>query len=383
MENPTGFSLLRPELQTHLQSLGIVKPTPVQDAYLKAFFESKKDILMQASTGTGKSLGFLLSLINQRLIPKKTPTVLTPRHLILVPTIMLGEQIFEWCKKLGYEHASMHFGTKSCKPDPSHELLIASPKALRVELARSMFNPSDLSNVILDEADALIKPLGEFATKGKKQSRKEHPNPTLTFLSELYAVASPLRPRMIVSSASLTFWTRKDMMRENLLQQNAVFLKSTLAPEVPKQLLHYHRLLRGTDPCELSEVIQQICARHSPKSTGIVFLPQEKSKNTLKQWLSSRVNRPVYLIDDLKPKPGSLILASDSDARGLDLPSLEFVIILDTPRTPTHYLHMAGRVGRVSQVGENPSVYNVLGVETDLDILTTRLSLLNLRSTPF
>ena len=197
-----------------------------------------------------------------------------------------------------------------------------------------------------------------------------------------------MRPRLLLTSATLNRLTRKDLERERIINKDALFFKDTQegVTTCPVAIKHFHRLVDAENPVDLLFTLQDIHTRHKGQA-GIAFLPQDKSKQNFSGWLEGhKIDFACsYLQDNSCPHPDTLLIGSDNDARGIDLPDVRYVIILDPPSTPTSYLHMAGRVGRVGQGsgGELHAVYTILGQASDLEIHTTRLSLIKLASIPF
>lgn len=249
------------------------------------------------------------------------------------------------------------------------------------------------------------------------------------------------RPRLIFCSATLNTLTRNDLHRSRIIHNSRSAtvmirefsgLEASAANEyrgvvaefvLPAEIQHRFRLVDGDRPLEFLGALQEILVNRHPQTLhintlgdgedpmqhphpqqGILFCPREKSKSELCSFLSSHGISCAYLSNLAESNGGHdagvrLWIGSEVDARGLDLPSVSFVIILDPPRTPSDYLHMAGRVGRLGQqqahynnwggtgsaipnaaAPTTPTVYTILGVPEDLPVYSQRMSLARVRS---
>lgn len=395
-EGPNPFEDLQPHLLESLHSNGIKTPTKVQSELLRHYMATTKDLLVQAKTGTGKSLGYLIALLNQRPIPSTAATsYYEPRNLIVVPNVTLALQLYRWSCMLTQTNSHVKMllpyvdesvERSSVTPGASH-ILVGTSELLRLALAKNSLRPTMLSTIVLDEADYLIKSLKQHATLNERQNRIKHPAPTLTLMRELLGMTK-VKPRLVVTSATLNRLSRIDLQRHGIVgRDNYKFIRDQQDEDrlatCPSHICHHHRLIED-DNAALLDALTSVLDRH-PGEAGIVFLPAAKSKSGFREWLAGSLGKGIslaYLHENSSPKPDTLLIGSDNDSRGIDLPSVSFVIVLDLPVTPTAYLHMAGRVGRTGQRGSG-AVYTILGVEGDLETFTTRMSVLRLASIPF
>lgn len=390
------FDDLKAQLVESLHESGIRTPTEVQSQLLHCYMTTTKDLLVQAKTGTGKSLGYLIALLNQSPIPSTAAIAhYEPRNLVVVPNVALALQLYRWSHmltrtnshvKLLIPYVDESVEKSSVTPGASH-ILVGTPELLRLELAKNSLRPSMLSTIVLDEADYLIKSLKQHATLNERQNRIKHPAPTLTLMRELLGITKT-KPRLVVTSATLNRLSRIDLQRHGIVSKDDYkFIRDQQDEDrlatCPAHICHHHRLIED-DNKELLVALTNVFDRH-PGEAGIIFLPAAKSKSGFREWLAGSLRKDLslaYLHENSSPKPGTLLIGSDNDSRGIDLPSVSFVIVLDLPVTPTAYLHMAGRVGRTGQ-RDAGAVYTLLGVEGDLERFTTRMSILRLTSIPF
>lgn len=395
-------------LAERLAALGITEPTPIQQLLLRKLAGCRDDLLIRAQTGTGKSFGYLLALLDRRPIHRSGSDSLEATHLVLVPSSLVAAQLVAWAAALapgtsirvalsdgdslpstdGLDGSPATSSTGSSpaasvtEPGPSH-ILVATPKGLNLRLAAGRLSLKSLKTVVVDEADYLLKPLPRHATLKERQNRLKHPNPAMTALCTVrdYFDARPglHRPRIVALSATLGGRTRDLLRHVGLVARDALFLEDQAARDLcPPQLLHHHRLLQqADDPEELARVVYWLHQQHDGRQ-GAVFVGADKSKTHLRTWLES-LGLSVSLLSERAGEHADLLLGSDADARGLDHPGLAFVVLVDGAASATDYLHMAGRVGRAGRGG---TVYSLLRTPTAYEDHIGYLGRLRVRSQP-
>jgi ATP-dependent RNA helicase DeaD len=391
-----------PELAARMRRLfGVTRPTPIQGAMLAHYFSSpRSDLLVKARPGTGKTFGYSVLLASEYWARKRM--ALSVGSLVVVPTRMLARQI-QTC----YETLIGKERLLEETPDPdicvAEGLVVGTPEALRVRLAQGALDITGMRHVILDEADALLRPLPRHASQARRLARARHPVPASVLLEEVLSLCrqDPLlsRPRLLLSSATLNRLTRDQLVREGVFQ-NPLFIEDREeTKEVPgsslnaaANVLHYHCLLRNPDSeDEVLRVLESILARH-PHGKGLLFVPAGQSKVGLMALLKERgiTHRgwSLGLLSNENERDASLLVGSDVDCRGLHLPDRSFVVVLDLPEASERYVHMAGRVGRLCVSNSNDhgsddsdassvfkhadgAVYTILGNEEDLSRFTT------------
>lgn len=406
-----------------LSCQNIQQPTRVQQKTIEAFLEhapggrKPRPLLIRGQTGTGKSLGYIISALSRMHLERKTKSLIelwSCVHLIVVPNAILALQLYRWIASLvkpnAYlsgnvtevvrlmisEHEAVDLEEQHpgiSKPGFSH-ILIGVPSLIRTAMAKGLLNISTVKNIIVDEADGLIKPLSAYATLKERLNRTRHPVPVISLLKEVQSTCREykvLHPRLIVASASLNRRTKQELVSSGLLTGSYTLVQdSTSTPTCPAIIKHYHRVLADSGSVEeLVQLVNWIWQQHDGQ-TGVVFLPSGRSKVAVQQWLKASGIKAHLLsalptgnqdsLQQLVDTGSVLLVGSDVDARGWDLPMLRYVIIVDLPESPTHYLHMAGRVGRMGSPGE---VYTIVAGQRDFERLTSIHSLLRVTSVPY
>lgn len=410
-------------LVNSLTGLSITQPTLVQQKVIESMLDVKdgqklRPILVKGQTGSGKSLGYIIALLaglHKESLVKDLTNIASCFHLIVVPNAILAYQLLRWIRVLTQENAYLNenltnvvrlllpeseidqldetFSPEITKHGRSH-ILIAMPSVVRNALATGHLNVSTIKSIIVDEADALMKPLSAYATLKERLNRVRHPVPALSLLKELQSTCQEhglFQPRMVLLSASLNGRCRDDLQKTGLLTGAYTLVGETgKTPTCPSTIKHYYRMLSDSDSVEeLIQLIRWIWIERKGE-TGVLFIPSAKSKEAMKDLLqASGINAQIMsdlpsgdqaALDKLTSEGDALFLGSDVDARGWDMPNLKYVLVVDLPSSPTHYLHMAGRVGRMGAIG---SVYTLVAGNRDLERLTNIYSMLRLRATPY
>lgn len=386
-------------LIARLEEIKCTIPTNIQRLLVEKL-ASNNDILIKSQTGTGKSFGYLVALLD-RMRPDRAfdqQEQWESPNLVIVPNSIIANQLVNWTQhilgKQGVESAIRVILSEgdqiayepAMEPGFAH-IVVATPKGLLTRLAQGKFLPGRLSNLVLDEADFLLKPLSKYATQKENLNRQKHPVPTMTALCQIrdqFLVKAKEGPRIVALSASLG-WRSRDLLKTaGLIQKDALFLEDHEEQgECPAGIKHYHRLLSSPqDMEELAGLVNSIASEQPSGSLGIVFTRAGQSKTYLKSFLDSYGIASVLLSDATTDDIGEaqLLVGSDVDARGFDHPMLAYVIQTEAPESAISYLHVAGRVGRMGRSG---SVYTILRSSEELEKFIGYLSRLSLPSAAF
>ena len=400
-----------------LFSRNIVQPTTMQQRLIEIMtgnVKSRSTIYMKAQTGTGKSLGYvigLLSGLHREKLPLSVRGNCSCLQLILVPNAILGQQLLRWIRallggnsfwagqltrvvrvQLPTDELDDHYPEEITQIGSSH-ILIATSTKVRELLAKGLLNVGAINNIIVDEVDAQLRPLPTFMTRKMIRMRSKHPIPSYVLLKELLSVRKELKipaPRMIVASATLNRRCRSELAKIGISKKSVMIdNQGTSSNELvtcPATIKHYYRVLKDAESIEELGTLIKSIADSRLNETGVIFMPATKSKAAIQELLFSLgiknelVSRLKTCSESKEKLEGKMLVGSDLDSRGWDFPLLSYVIILDLPSSPTHYLHMAGRVGRM---GNSGTVYTFVAGERDLERLTNIYSQLWLSPIPY
>ena len=339
---------LIPELLRAVEAQGYTEPTPIQAKAIPAILEGR-DIMGCAQTGTGKTAGFTLPLL-QLLAPHASTSSSPARHpvraLVLVPTRELAAQVEEsvrtYSKYLPLR-AAVVYGGIDIKPQikalhTGVEIVVATPGRLLDHLQQKSINLSQVSILVLDEADrmldmgfmpdierilATLPPIRQnllfsatFSNEIKRLAEKFMREPTMIEVARRNAPAELVTHQVFeVASA-----------------KKAGLLAHLIRSRDMKQVLIFTRMKRDAD-----RVARQLQKDGLPATA----IHSDRSQNERTQAL-----------DEFKQGKSAILVATDIAARGLDIDSLPFVINYELPHTPEDYVHRIGRTGRAGTPGE-------------------------------
>ncbi len=327
------------EILSALKENNIEQPTPIQKEAIPYLLEGK-DVIGQAQTGTGKTFAYAIPLLER--IDKRRKTV---QALIMCPTRELSLQVCKEVEKLakytnvkattiyGGESYEKQFKALAKKP----QIIIGTPGRIIDHLHRGTLSFKEVSYLVLDEADEMLK-------MGFEEDME-------TILKEVPSVR-----QTSLFSATLPPWvkqTSKKYMQEPILVK---IEQKTLTVEKIKEVLYYVKkeqkkdlIVRLLDYYQLKSVM--IFANTKAMVDELVLFLQENHfkadglHGDLKQLSRDRVMQSFRL--------GSveIMIATDVAARGIDVEDVEAIINFDLPQENEIYVHRIGRTGRAGKTG--------------------------------
>ncbi|MFC0710067.1 DEAD/DEAH box helicase [Azorhizophilus paspali] len=338
------LGLIKPLLRT-LPVLGYILPTPVQRQAIPALLAGR-DLLMAAQTGSGKTAGFALPVL-QRLTLEGSPAAANSvRALVLVPTRELAEQVHGTIRACGMElplRTAVAYGGVSINPQmmllrSGIDVLVATPGRLLDLYRQNAVRFDQLQILVLDEADRMLD-LG-FSRE----------------LEELFALL-PAQRQTLLCSATFSEEIRQiatGLLRDPLTIE--ISAPNSAAPSVAQWMI-------PVDKKRKAELFLHLLERERWEQV-LVFSRTRKGVERLAEELQQRGYRAGAIHSDL-PQPARLraleqfkadelqvLVATDVAARGLDIQGLPLVVNLDLPVVPEYYVHRIGRTGRAGASGE-------------------------------
>lgn len=329
-------------LQRNIASKGYVHPTLIQDQTIRYILQGK-DLLGQASTGSGKTAAFLIPLVNKLIADRGRRT---QRCLIVLPTRELAQQILEEFNSLALNtglHATLIIGgasmfaqQKSLARKP--HVVIGTPGRLKDQFERKVLNLHSFNNVVLDEVDRMLD-MGfihdiKFLISQLKEERQSLFF-SATMSKDATAVAhSLLKEPVTVQTAQTTTAKNvdQDVVRVSGSQTKVDVLHDLLIKADFEKVLVFSRTKYGADRLsrELSKRGFNVDSIHGDK-------PQGKRQRVINNFRDNRIK---------------ILIATDVVARGLDVPNITHVINYDEPATYEDYIHRIGRTGRIGKPGK-------------------------------
>ncbi len=335
---------LHQDLLKSLDKIGIDKPTPVQQQAIPLALEHK-DLLVSAETGSGKTIAFLLPIM-QRLIDSPDTRSGT-RALILVPTRELARQILNQCLVLG-SYTQLKFGliiggerfrkqASMLKNNP--EILIATPGRLLEHLERNTPYFDDLEVLILDEADRMLD-MGFSEDVLQITSQCNADRQTMLFSATLsHQGLKSIATKVLNDPHVLSLNNIKDK-HEHIQQQFILADDNQHKVQIINWLLNYEALdktLVFTNTRIEAENVGDALKRAEHR-TGVLHGEMDQTHRNL-------------VIQRLRDDKIHVLVATDVAARGLDIKGVDMVINFDMARNGKDYVHRIGRTGRAGEQG--------------------------------
>jgi ATP-dependent RNA helicase RhlE len=339
---------LLPELLRAVADEGYTTPTPIQEQAIPLILE-RRDLMGCAQTGTGKTAGFTLPLL-QILAPQANASPSPARHpvraLILTPTRELAAQVADsvrvYGRHLGLRSVVVYGGVDIApqKKALHHgvEILIATPGRLLDHLEQKTVNLSRVEILVLDEADRMLD-MG-----------------FLPDLRRILAVLPPVRQNLLFSATFSEEIRRlaKDILRNPALvevaRRNApadlVMHQVYEVPAAGKRGLLAH-LIRSR---EMRQVLVFVRMKRDANRLARELVRDEIDATAIHSDRSQGEREQA--LSDFKEGRATVLVATDIAARGLDIEELPFVVNYELPYTPEDYVHRIGRTGRAGLPGE-------------------------------
>ncbi|KAJ7587994.1 P-loop containing nucleoside triphosphate hydrolase protein [Mycena floridula] len=312
------------------------------------------DLLVQAKTGTGKTLGFLLPAIENIAKGKRKGVSL----IIIAPTRELAQQIATEANPIAQNHhltvKSIFGGTKveagssyvrKLKAD-HFDILVATPGRLLRFLDEGVLNEKvkDLKVMVWDECDRLLD-----------QGFKKDLDRIMAYMPSRH-----LSPRQMLFFSATLSPEVKNLAAAHLSRKHR-FISTIQEDDIGT----HHHVPQTVIIAPFSHHIPMLLSLIKPNMKAIVFLPTarqvalatrilEPIRGLPPRWeLHSRIStsRRNQSTDEFRQAKAGILLASDVVARGVDFPGVHLVIQLGLPQAPEQYVHRLGRTARAGADG--------------------------------
>lgn len=352
---------LLPELVRAVTEQGYTTPTPIQLQAIPAILKGG-DLLGGAQTGTGKTAGFtlpLLQLLYRKPLGKGPRSV---RALILVPTRELATQVRESIEQYGKYldlQSTVIFGGVSINPQIATlrqgvDIVVATPGRLLDHANQKTINLSQVEILVLDEADRMLD-MGFIHDVRKIIALLPKKRQSLlfsaTFSNEIKKLADSWlnAPIMIEVARRNASSEQVDQLIHPVdRERKPVLLSHLISSQNWKQVLVFTRTKHGAN--RLAEKLEK---------DGITSAAIHGNKS---QTARTRA------LADFKEGKVRVLVATDIAARGLDIDQLPHVVNFELPNVPEDYVHRIGRTGRAGCEGSAISLVCIDELEFLRDI---------------
>ena len=357
---------LSAEILRAVSEKGYTTPTPIQTQAIPLVLEGR-DLMGGAQTGTGKTAGFTLPLLQRLMDTAKPHEGRRPlRCLILTPTRELAAQVHESVQTYGRHLAlksAVVFGGVSINPQKMKlikglDILVATPGRLLDHVGQRSADLSNIDILVLDEADRMLD---------------------MGFIHDIKKVLALLPKQKQTLLFSATFSNDIKKLANNLLNNPALIEVAQIntTAERIQQVVHH------VDKGRKRELLSFLIGSKNWKQV-LVFTRTKHGANRLTEQLgkdgipsaaihgNKSQGARTKALADFKAGKVRVLVATDIAARGIDIDQLPHVVNFELPNVPEDYVHRIGRTGRAGNEGEAMSLVCVdeLKLLKDIERLT-------------
>ncbi|MDD2055239.1 DEAD/DEAH box helicase [Pseudomonas putida] len=338
------LGLIEPLLRA-LETLGYQTPTPVQAQAIPAVLAGR-DLMAAAQTGTGKTAGFAVPLL--QLLTTQGPKVAanSVRALILVPTRELAEQVHESVRQYAENlplstyavYGGVSINPQMMKLRKGVDVLVATPGRLLDLFRQNALKFNQLQTLVLDEADRMLD-LGfseELSNIYRVLPKKRQ---TLLFSATFSDDIRLLAGQMLNDPLSIEVSPRN--VAASSVKQWVVTVDKKRKPELFSHLLRKNRWKQVLVFAKTRNGVDALVEKLQGQGVNADGIHGDKPQATRQRAL-----------DRFKASEIQILVATDVAARGLDIEDLPLVVNFDLPIVAEDYIHRIGRTGRAGATGE-------------------------------
>ena len=339
----TSFSdlaIAEPVLKA-IQEVGYEQPSPIQAASIPHLLDGH-DLLGVAQTGTGKTAAFALPMLSNVNLKLKAPQI-----LVLAPTRELAIQVAEAFQRYATNLKGFHvlpiyggqeYGTQLRQLKRGPQVVVGTPGRIMDHLRRGSLNLDNLTGLVLDEADEMLR---------------------MGFIDDVEWILehTPEERQTALFSATMPKEIRK--VANNYLN-NPKEVKITAESTTGSNIEQSYWMVSGTNKLDALTRILEV----EPIDAMIIFVRTKTATVELAEKLEARGYSAAALngdmnqalrertIDRLKNNKLDIVIATDVAARGIDVQRVSHVLNYDIPYDSEAYVHRIGRTGRAGRSGK-------------------------------
>jgi ATP-dependent RNA helicase RhlE len=339
---------------------GYDTPSPIQEKSIPLILEGK-DVMAAAQTGTGKTAGFTLPIL--QLLSKGQPTKSNQvRTLILTPTRELAAQVQDSVSTYGKQlslKSSVVFGGVKINPQMQKlrggvDILVATPGRLLDLYSQNAVKFDELEIIVFDEADRMLD---------------------MGFIHDIKRILKILPAKRQTLMFSATFSDEIRKLAKSLVN-NPVEISVTPRNSTVKSVKQW---IHPVDKSKKQALLTQLIKDHGWYQV-LVFSRTKHGANRIATQLGKKgisasaihgnksQGARTRALADFKNGKVNVLVATDIAARGIDIAELPHVVNFDLPHVPEDYVHRIGRTGRAGSKGEAISLVSADEVKQLFDI---------------
>ena len=335
---------LSPQILDAIKTEGYSEPSPIQEKSIPIVLEGK-DLMAAAQTGTGKTAGFTLPIL-ERLSNGKSPSSNHIRTLILTPTRELAAQVHESVKTYGQNlpiSSTVVFGGVGIGPQMKKlrkgiDILVATPGRLLDLHSQNAVHFDELEVLVLDEADRMLD-MGFIHDIKRIIKLLPKKRQTLMFSATFSEDIRRLAKGLVYQPIEISVTPRNTTVEA---------IKHWICPvdKSSKTALLIHLINKG----EWQQVL--VFSRTKHGANRIAKNLDKKGINSTAIHGNKSQGARTRALGEFKAGKVRVLVATDIAARGIDIDQLPHVVNFDLPSVPEDYVHRIGRTGRAGRGGE-------------------------------
>jgi len=341
---PALFSTLSlsPAQLEALAGLGYSVMTPVQAQSLPAILQ-RKDVIIQAKTGSGKTAAFGIGLLHHL-----NPRFFGVQAMVMCPTRELAEQVGEVIRQLASRMRNIKvvmlcggkpFGPQRDSLEHGAHIVVGTPGRIQDHLQRQTLDLTGVTTFVLDEADRMLD---------------------MGFAEVMATITAALPKARQTLLLSATF-------PDDIKKMSRVIQRQPIEVKVDTVLTHDEAVLEQLffeiQKHERNTALLALFEHYQP-GNAMVFCNTKKQCDEVASFLQEHDIEAAAIHGDLDQRDRDQVLlqftnntcpvlvASDVAARGLDIPALAMVVNFELPRDGDTYVHRIGRTGRAGETGQ-------------------------------
>jgi len=339
---------LMPELLKAVADTGYTEPTPIQAQAIPIVLAGK-DVMGGAQTGTGKTAGFTLPLL-QRLSRHANASLSPARHpvraLILTPTRELAMQVHQsvvtYSKHLQLRSVVIYGGVDMRAQIEElrlgREIVVATPGRLLDHVEQKTVNFGAVEVLVLDEADRMLD-MGFIPDVKRILALLPKERQSLLFSATFSEEIKRLADNMLRNPQLI------EVARRNAAAETVTHLVHPVAQELKRQLLAHLILSQN-----LGQALVFVATKFGASRLAHYLVRQGIEADAIHGDKSQQ--QRTEALAAFKSGKVRILVATDVAARGLDIEDLPLVINFELPHTPEDYIHRIGRTGRAGKEGQ-------------------------------
>ncbi len=336
---------ISPEIKRSLKELAFRRPTDIQYKAIPPVLKGE-DVLAIAQTGTGKTAAFAIPIIHLIHQQKNANNQSGIQCVVMVPTRELALQITEVFNHVGKYtkvvtltvYGGVDQDLQINRLNDGVDILIATPGRMFDFISQQHLKLNEVKVLILDEADHMLD---------------------LGFIKDIHDVLKfiPRKHQTLFFSATID---KKIKKLAYSLVSNPIRIQISPRDPVARNIDHSVAFIEMDDK---RFFLERFINLNSDSKILIFVRTKVRAERVLKALERVKINsRTIHsgkdqderseVMNDFKDGTNNILIATDVSSRGIDIPSVDFVINYDLPEQVENYVHRVGRTGRASKKGQ-------------------------------